>query len=348
MTKRNNNIDFLRGIATLCIILIHTSFWSGELYLPVWFKNLALIIDVPVFMFISGMSFTFVNSVSKNIISLIKQWKKWIFFVFIYAVIIIVFYREQFSFKDFFCWLVYYFPNPTSLIVVKGSIWFWIMYIKVTLLGSVVICANNAFVKNKEKNGRILFYSLLLFLLMFIYTSFSGQNEFIFDAKTLFFTIIYLLGYISMNYRINLKRTVLYEFFLVAITCILFYIFRYNVGDIQTIKFSFSIVYLPFSMISIILFWYLKDRLKIKDKNPINYIGKNAIWFYFAQGISSSLIYYAYDYLKNYHYLIIFLIMLILNIIMSLIIAILLEKAYNLFVKFDFEEKLKKIILKKK
>ena len=52
MKKRNNNIDFLRGIATLCIILIHTAFWTGEMYLPAWFKNLTLLVDVPVFMYI--------------------------------------------------------------------------------------------------------------------------------------------------------------------------------------------------------------------------------------------------------------------------------------------------------
>lgn len=127
MVKRNDNIDFLRGIATLCIILIHTAFWSGELYLPAVVKNLTLLIDVPVFMFISGISFSYVNSVSKNVKSLIKQWKKWIFFVIIFALIIFIFYRTQFSFKDFFCWLVYYFPKSTPLIVVKGSIWFWVM-----------------------------------------------------------------------------------------------------------------------------------------------------------------------------------------------------------------------------
>ena len=277
MKKRNNNIDFLRGIATLCIILIHTSFWTGEMYLPAWFKNLTLLVDVPVFIFISGISFSFIKTISKNVILLIKQWKKWIFFILIYSMIILIFYRSQFSIKDFICWIVYYFPNLTSLIVVQGSIWFWIMYIKVTTVCSIIIYSNNVLEKNKDKNLRNLIYIDLLIILMYLYSSLSGTTTYILDTRTLFFSVIYILGYISLNYKLNFKRTLIYEFITITITCILFYAFKYRIEDIQNIKFSFSVVYFVLSLISIILFWYLKDRLNIKDKNPINYIGKNAV-----------------------------------------------------------------------
>lgn len=344
MKKRNNNIDFLRGIATLCIILIHTSFWTGEMYLPAWFKNLTLLIDVPVFMFISGISFSFINTVSKNVVLLVKQWKKWIFFIIIYSIIILAFCSHQFSIKDFVCWLVYYFPNPTSLIVVQGSIWFWVMYIKVTMICSIIIHTNNLLEKNKEKNIRNLIYITLLITLMFMYSSLSGLNEFIFDPKTLLFSMIYLIGYLSINYKIDLKKTLLYEFITIIITFILFKGFKYRIVDIQEIKFAFSIVYLPFSFISIILFWYLKDRLNIKDKNPINYIGKNAIWFYFAQGISSSLLYNIYPYVKNHHEIVVFTIMLFLNVAMATVIAIILDKLYNLVNKIETKDKFINIV----
>ena len=148
MKKRNNNIDFLRGIATVCIIIIHTAFWSGEMYLPKWFSNLSLLIDVPAFMLISGISYSYVNSISKNLKGLVNQWKKWIFFIIIYSIIIIIFYKSQFNFKDFLCWIVYFFPHSTALIVVQGSIWFLKMYIKVTIICSLIIGANNYFEKN--------------------------------------------------------------------------------------------------------------------------------------------------------------------------------------------------------
>lgn len=344
MKKRNNNIDFLRGIATLCIIVIHTAFWTGEAYLPPWVTNLSLLIDVPVFMFISGISFSFINSISKNIILLIKQWKKWLFFILIYTLIILIFYNSQFSIKDFICWLVYYFPNNTSLTVVGGSIWFWVMYIKVTIICSIIIHTNNKLEKNKEKNIRNLIYIGLLTTLMFMYTSLSGLNEFIFDAKTLFFMIIYILGYLSLNYKINLKQTLIYEFITILITFILFYSYKYTLADLQTIKFSFSVVYLPFALISIILFWYLKDKLKIKDKNPIVYIGKNAIWFYFAQGISSSFLFYVYPYISNHRDIVVFPIMLIINVALATIMAIILEKSYNIIDKIEKNDKILKVV----
>lgn len=344
MKERNNNIDFLRGIATLCIILIHTAFWSGELYLPAWFKNLTLIIDVPVFMFISGISFSYVNSAIKNLYALIKQWKKWIFFLVFYTLIILIFFRSQFSVKDFLGWIVYYFPRTTSLIVVQGSIWFWIMYIKVTLLCTIIININNIIEKDKQKNIRNLICVLSLILIAFIYSSVSDINILLFDRMTLFFSIVYLLGYLSVNYKLNLVKTIIYEVIALLVTICLFYAYRYGIGDIQDIKFSFSIVYLAFSMISIILFGYLKDRLKIKDKNIINYIGKNAIWFYFSQGISSSVLYFIYPYVNKLNHIILFTLMLLLNIIMSFAIAILLEKAYNLFSAFLKKEKVVKFL----
>ena len=117
-----------------------------------------------------------------------------------------------------------------------------------------------------------------------------------------------------------------------------------RLSDLQTIKFSFSVVYLPFSLISIILFWYLKDKLKIKDKNPIVYIGKNAIWFYFAQGISSSLLYYIYPYISNHRDIVVFPIMLIINIALATIMAIILEKSYNIIDKIEKNDKILKVV----
>ena len=351
MKKRNNNIDFLRGIATICIIVIHTTFWSGALYLPKWFTNLSLLIDVPAFMFISGISYHFIKSVTKNIKGLIIQWKKWFFFIIIYSIIIFVFYRSEFHIKDFLCWLVYYFPNQTSLRVVGGSIWFIIMYIKVSILCSIIISINNYFEKNAEKQVKNLISIMGLIIIVFAYTSFIKFNEFIFDQTTLFYSLLYLLGYISMNYKINLKQTIFFEIINIILLIITMYGYRYTVTDFQTMKFPPSVPYLFLAMLSIILFWYLKDKLKIKDKNPINYIGKNALWFYFAQGVSSSLIFYIYDFIAknnyNYHYLLTFSIMLFFNIIITLIIAILLEKAYNLLCKADIISKLSKYKLLK-
>ena len=72
MKKRNYNIDFLRGIATISIIVIHTAFWSGTAYLPEWVSNITLLLDVPEFIFISGITSTYSKSFMKKINGLLK------------------------------------------------------------------------------------------------------------------------------------------------------------------------------------------------------------------------------------------------------------------------------------
>lgn len=51
---RHKEIDILRGLAMVNIVLIHTAFWSGQQYIPYWFSNLTLLVDVPVFFFLAG------------------------------------------------------------------------------------------------------------------------------------------------------------------------------------------------------------------------------------------------------------------------------------------------------
>lgn len=33
---RDNSLDFLRGLAIISVILIHTAFWTGGSYVPSW------------------------------------------------------------------------------------------------------------------------------------------------------------------------------------------------------------------------------------------------------------------------------------------------------------------------
>ena len=75
--KRDNTIDLLRGIAALSIVIIHTAFYSGMSYVPPMLQSFTLLIDVPVFMFISGMTYNFGNSIQKNIKALIRKYKKY-------------------------------------------------------------------------------------------------------------------------------------------------------------------------------------------------------------------------------------------------------------------------------
>ena len=79
--ERNNYIDFLRGIASIGIIAIHTAFWSGQSYTPEWFWNLTLLLDVPFFFYLSGWASSYKKSdIKKTCKSILDIWCKWIFF----------------------------------------------------------------------------------------------------------------------------------------------------------------------------------------------------------------------------------------------------------------------------
>lgn len=341
--KRNYNIDFLRGIATIWIIVIHTAWWSGTAYLPSWFSNIILIIDVPVFMFISGISFNFVNSIIKNLQGVILNWKKWIYFLIFYTLILLIFFKEQFILKDIFSWIVYVFPHSNNIEVVKGSIWFMIMYIKVTILCSIIICSINHFIRENSEKVLIIVLNIMLFI--FLYCS-AGYNFLFLDQYLSFYSVIYIFGYIAHNYKIkDIKQLFLYEGIIFIANILIFKITNIGINDIQAIKFPPTFPYLSFSLISITLFWYFKDNLKIKEKNIINYIGKNAIFFYFAQGVSSSFIYYIYKYIPFKMIAIKFIIMVLSNLATAIIIAIFLIKSYKWIDRKLTKNKLKKLIL---
>lgn len=86
--KRENYIDFVRGIVILQVIQIHTSFHSGDMYLPDIFRNVSLFLDVPVFFILTGMTFASVGKLNP-----VKQMLK-ISLVFTFF---LIFYQIAFS-----------------------------------------------------------------------------------------------------------------------------------------------------------------------------------------------------------------------------------------------------------
>ena len=85
--ERNSYIDFLRGIAALGIIAIHTAFWAGQSYTPAWFWNITLLLDVPFFFYLSGWASSYKKCELKHVVkSLFIIWIKWIFFVSLVAI----------------------------------------------------------------------------------------------------------------------------------------------------------------------------------------------------------------------------------------------------------------------
>lgn len=87
-------------------------------------------------------------------------------------------------------------------------------------------------------------------------------------------------------------------------------------------KFPPKLLYIFWSSFSLVTLFVLYNRLKISKESFITYIGKNAIFFYFAQGISSSLVYFIVVGLKDkMQWWILMIIIYLINILLAVIIA---------------------------
>lgn len=337
--KRDNSIDFFRGIAVLSIIFIHTVFWSGTTYTSPGLKSLSLLIDVPIFIFISGMCFNYSNSVFKTIKGFSKLWIKYLVFVVLYYVLIFIFNNEHFSLSNIFKASFFVFSGKDIFPVVEGSLWFIFMYFIVSLLGDVIICLYNKYFKDMDQFKYILIISFLFYGISLYKPSFTFIS-----TDTFMYLFIYLLGYYLYNFKFkNWKcfALLLSGWFVLYIIFILY--MGLDVYSIQTYKFNYDMRYLLHSMLSILCLFFLKDRIKVKDRNIIVFIGKNALLFYFAQGISSSVLYYVLPYVSVSNMLFKLLIMYGINIVLAFVLAILMkfitDRLSNLKIREWFLEK---------
>ena len=294
MVKRDNNIDFFRGVAAIWIIFIHTCFWSGEVYVPVWLRSLSLIIDVPLFMFISGMTFNFSNNFFKSIKGLCKIWFKWLIFLIIYFVIILFFDFEHFSLSAVIKAMFFNFNSQDILFVVNGSLWFIFMFFIVSIIGNLIICLYNKYFKDLSN------FKYALIIVFILYGMTLYKNDFMFlSAINLMYIFIYLLGYYLYHFHFKNIKQFLITIFIVGIIFILLISFNdYGFLDMQVAKGMAHINYFVYSLFSILLITFLKDVINVKN-NIFNFIGKNALDFYFCQAMGSSLIYKVYPYITE-------------------------------------------------
>lgn len=113
--------------------------------------------------------------------------------------------------------------------------------------------------------------------------------------------------------------------------------FNFRTLDIQSCKFPPTNTYLYWSLLSIslaVIYICRNSRSSKFEKNLkyIEFIGKNSIYFYFAQGISSSLLYYILPIVDVKIWFIRFIILAIFNIIFTLFLGFSMKKAIDAFI----------------
>ncbi|CAI8930671.1 acyltransferase family protein [Chryseobacterium sp. IT-36CA2] len=338
--NRDLYIDFAKGLATLSIIFIHTAFWSGQFYIPAEVRVFSLVFDVALFYALSGI--TSGANIEKTLYRLLKLQITYMIFVtllffldYFFKVFGLTFFSMEWlqSFYSTFGskysttgistypqwenlgnWYLHQYTNADTFPVVMGSFWYLKVYYVLTVFGVLIL---RFFPKHINWFIGLCIALTLLFNIFPEYYP-TGQVGYV-----AFYLAVFLIGHTMRGKKIPTKSIpVLYG----LVGAALIWMFWYYGGDIfykiNKNKFPPKIPYIIWALFSLVTLFVLYNRLKITKENFITHIGKNAIFFYFAQGISSSLVYFLVVPLKeNMPWWLLMVIIYGINIILAFIIS---------------------------
>ena len=316
--KRDYSIDFFRGIAVLSIILIHTAFWSGTVYVPYWFENITLLIDVPVFFFLAGESAFY--SFKKDS-PFAGVWRLLCVFALVLLFYGLIFWTSPLS-NLFGVFTLNNIATP-KLPVIAGSYWFLPVYVVVTFLAFVIV---------KYSCELVVFISLLGLMVFGDFVFSLAKNYLILglDHRFIFFYLaLFLFGYIVKKYSGWFSKNWRFLALLLLVFPLYFCFFNVNgnpLFDLQGNKFPPSLIYSSFSLFSVVVVIILSPF--IVKESLLTLIGKKALFFYVAQGISSSLIYWFVDKI-NLDWWWKLIVLFCINLILASIIVVIIDCVFK-------------------
>ena len=343
--QRDLYIDFAKGLATLSVIFIHTVFWSGQFYVPTELRVMSLLFDVPVFFLLSG--YTSSGKLEKTLYRLLKLQITYMIFVtgvfFLDSLFKIVgssIGGEAFL-QDFFGtfggkyaqssgafhwetlgnWWLHSYRNADIFPVVMGSFWYLKVYFILTAFGALIL---------RFFPRHINWFIALCLALTLIFNFYSyptGQVGYI-----AIYLAVFLAGHQLSGKKIKAKVVPLLYLMLGGFVAWMFYYFGPDIFyKINKQKFPPRIPYIVWMLPALVTVAVLYKRLKIKNGNLVTYIGQNAIFYYFAQGVSSSLIYFMVVPLsERMHWVALLILAYVINVLLAIGIAEVAKKADNL------------------
>lgn len=251
---RDENIDILRGICAISIVLIHTTFWSGGGYVPQYIQSLSLLIDVPAFFFVSGLTL----ARTKNFNPSGVIFKLILYFgvaIFLYDLVVWLMHGGNFS-NTLNAITLNKFKTP-YLSALGGSYWFVSVFCVVSIISSIVL------IYLRKLYLLIAILSLNLYIIAF-FSSFSIKGSFLGVGLNYccFYLGIMLLGFF-IGERALLKR-VATPFVVCGILALaLLYAFNPEPStlDMQSNKFFPKLPYILFSFIGIGILIFLAQML---------------------------------------------------------------------------------------
>ncbi len=288
---REKSIDFFRGLAALNIIMIHTVFHSGAEYVPWWFQQIFLLLDVPAFFFLAGWSNAFNNAVVKSLQSIKKLWIDWAVFCVCAFGAVALFFRDGVNLYHFVQAVFSFRFEVGQLPSVAWSTWFMPVYIWVVLFFGITT-KYAAGKLTKEDNKKFLQWLLAGLALLFMAMHFlSGEWVHVF-RPIVAYGFVFVAGYYCKDVEINWKQLAAGILGLVALWFGSAKVFSVSFWNLQGAKFPPTILYLAASGISILFIVFLKHRIPEKwMNNAVCHVGKNAICYYFAQGVGASVLF---------------------------------------------------------
>lgn len=320
--QRDHYIDLIRGICVIGIIFIHTCFHSGYHYVPMLMRSFSLLLDVPAFFFISGMTVAYVKK-DITINSLFK-----LSMVFTLLSVICNGIYNEISLKSFIPPLFLHGISVPKFFVSIGSSYWFIPVFACTIIFSSIIIK-----KFENKIGFIINLILGIYCLSFFQVISMPTYQFL-GCKIeslLFPTACYLLGYYCRNNIVNSPNKKDFAVSLFLVSCLAFflcYVYSGNrVFDLQANKFPFKLPYIIASFLSMSIFIFFYD---LNKKNKFfEHLGRNAIYYYAGQGVSSSILYVISPYI-TFEWGIKLPIMFVINVVLAILCSELLRLIYEL------------------
>ena len=226
---------------------------------------------------------------------------------------------QPFDFKLLGNWWLHQYSTCDVFPVVMGSFWYLKTYYVVTFFGVIVLRFFSKYV-----------WWIVGFCVVFIFI-FNSDPDFYPTGQvgyTVFYLLVFLVAYQLKNKKLTNSQVLFLIGFVLLSLVGMFWSYGTNIFyKLNKQKFPPKIPYIVWSFVSLALVFIFYNRLKIQKESLLSYIGQNAIFFYFAQGISSSLVYFLIPvFRENLHWFVLMILIYVLNVLLAVVIAHLLKK----------------------
>ena len=316
---RNHGIDFLRGLCILGVLFHHTCLYSGN-YVPLYVKFISFLLEVPAFMFVSGltMKYTHKDMIINGTLKLSLS--------FTLLSIILNLISGTFTPVSVVAPLFFQGMHLSSYWnVLSGSYWFAPMYVFVVILATVILQKFYP-IYSSIAIGCFLLYVLSFF--NFLPASFLSAFSINFLYGDLwgkgmcFLLFFFLFGYWwEEHQKLHSYRQyiALILLIIIGILFVLMYAYQGNiVFNLWHYKDDKGLPYIVASLIGVAGFILIyKPQL---HNSFLEYIGRYAIFYYIGQGLSSSCLKSVESYVElpwGYKLLCMFLLNIVLMVIFS-------------------------------